>query len=693
MICRSGTLHQGNVYSFGQGFQCTIIATVALIALYSSHYTFPSQWMPTVVDEIVVDGSRLYDDFMQSISQRAPRYLAHNEIPHSIFAWNSLYHLHIYDDVFYGIVGHQSNSEALSVNFDEALENSLQISQSLLLTAGDMTVAIFADSSYFYIFDSHARNYAGIPDENGNAVLLCFETIEEVLAYIKLLYTGQQFNLSPVIFEAQQGRTNNFAQINSSIPQKKCRSNQLQQFVNNHTYNEMTTDYQVNETDVLRHFSTSSTSTDMHSDISHTDITNNETLKFEAINLAKKQKLKSIPSANDTLALFDHTYFSKKNEANINKRKTVHKFGASSSSQSVSKYQKDIGLLPKFECKCCQIFLFDNEVCHLRLETATSCALQITKSDAVCTNCFKEIKNDHFPRQSQSANFLDTGSVPSELYSLNSIEKRLVALIQVYMSIVKLPGGQYAERGSVINFQSPYINIASKLPVTDNLIAVKFADSLTLTNISCCIKPSKVLKALSWLKANNPLYKDCTFSLDEFDANDSQSTTPNMVDLEESSAIPCNYSVPNINISDVVNQKGILTLKKVASAPISPYDMQYGEEMAFPWLFPFGNNGFNSQRPMKISMREYFQLRLKQANGIFRKNITYLLNTVNVCDYKQLLSDIGVQMKIRKPGNNDSCLTAKDVTNLNNNPDIKKKFIYVHEEYSRYCSLLEKCFI
>ena len=95
------------------------------------------------------------------------------------------------------------------------------------------------------------------------------------------------------------------------------------------------------------------------------------------------------------------------------------------------------------------------------------------------------------------------------------------------------------------------------------------------------------------------------------DTNDSQSATLNMVDLEESSAIPCNYSVPNVNISDVVNQKEILTLKKVASAPISPYDMQYGEEMAFPWMFPFGNNGFNSQRPMKISMREYFQLRFK----------------------------------------------------------------------------------
>ena len=130
MICRSGTLHQGNVYGFGQGFQCTFIATVALIALYSPYYTLPSQWMPTVLDEIVLDGSRLYDDFMLSISQRHPRYLAHNEIPHSIFAWNSLYQLHIYDDLFYGIVGHANNPEPLSVNFDEALENSFQISQS-----------------------------------------------------------------------------------------------------------------------------------------------------------------------------------------------------------------------------------------------------------------------------------------------------------------------------------------------------------------------------------------------------------------------------------------------------------------------------------------------------------------------------------------------------------------------------------
>ena len=43
----------------------------------------------------------------------------------------------------------------------------------------------------------------------------------------------------------------------------------------------------------------------------------------------------------------------------------------------------------------------------------------------------------------------ETSAIPCALQRLNSIEK--------CMTVVQLPGGQYAERGSVVNFMSPYI--------------------------------------------------------------------------------------------------------------------------------------------------------------------------------------------------------------------------------------------
>ena len=331
-------------------------------------------------------------------------------------------------------------------------------------------------------------------------------------------------------------------------------------------------------------------------------------------------------------------------------------------------YEHSIQMCADYSCKSCHKFLFADKKKHLRQETDTSRAYKITVLDNLCQSCCNQIEMDKIPKFSFVGNMFDTGTIPTELKQLDSIEKRLIALIQVFMTIIQLPGGQYAERGSVVNFLSPYIDIACQLPAKDSIIAVKFVDAKPeVANIVSYISPVKIHQALLWLQFNNHLYTNCNIlNLPDTSSND-------FIDFEcmnESSIIATNYSVPNVKISDAVKEKDILNLKKISSAPISPYSMPYGEEMAFPWLFPEGVNGYLSQRPMKISLREYFHQRMNDFSGNFRKDLSYLLNSVNVCDNEKLRTDISIHMLMRKPQHENSAITVKDINNLQDNPDL-----------------------
>ena len=160
-------------------------------------------------------------------------------------------------------------------------------------------------------------------------------------------------------------------------------------------------------------------------------------------------------------------------------------------------YEHSIQMRGDYSCKRCHKFLFADKKKHLRQETDTSRAYKITVLDDLCQSCYNQIERDKIPKFSFVANMFDTGSIPTELEQLDIIERRLIALIQVFMTIIQLPGGQYAERGSVVNFLSPYIHIACQLPAKDSIIAVKFVDAKpAVANIVSYISPVKIHQAL-----------------------------------------------------------------------------------------------------------------------------------------------------------------------------------------------------
>ena len=147
--------------------------------------------------------------------------------------------------------------------------------------------------------------------------------------------------------------------------------------------------------------------------------------------------------------------------------------------------------------------------------------------------------------------------------------------------------------------------------------------------------------------------------------------------------------MPNIEISNVVNNSNapIHQLQRVQGAPISIYTCRDAEQMAFPWLFPDGTNGYKTSRDPPITTLDYFQTRLLSSNTCWASHIPYLFWCCNVIEQRRLNENISVAIRMRSFSGNartnsrsvcrqssDStshdCLTAGDLRDMSNNPEL-----------------------
>ena len=56
-----------------------------------------------------------------------------------------------------------------------------------MLVLDGYVIAVIKKSDFLYLFDSHARNSLGIPDENGTAVVLNFSELDEFQNHVETL--------------------------------------------------------------------------------------------------------------------------------------------------------------------------------------------------------------------------------------------------------------------------------------------------------------------------------------------------------------------------------------------------------------------------------------------------------------------------------------------------------------------------
>lgn len=64
---------------------------------------------------------------------------------------------------------------------------------------------------------------------------------------------------------------------------------------------------------------------------------------------------------------------------------------------------------------------------------------------------------------------------------------------------------------------------------------------------------------------------------------------------------------------------GVIKVPSIKENPVNVYEMDQGEEKAFPWLFPTGMVGFSHEREQKLSLTMYLKNRLYNYRGNFRK--------------------------------------------------------------------------
>ena len=149
---------------------------------------------------------------------------------------------------------------------------------------------------------------------------------------------------------------------------------------------------------------------------------------------------------------------------------------------------------------------FIDQICQFR-------KVSVDGKEWICRNCHICLKKGKLPTQAK-CNGLSLCKIPEELKDLNPLEVRLISQRIPFMKLVSLP------RGKQVGIQGPAVNVPTdldvvceqfpRLPTECQIISLKLKRKLDYRKayIHDYVYPEKVLKALDWLKQNNPLYKE-----------------------------------------------------------------------------------------------------------------------------------------------------------------------------------------
>ena len=276
----------------------------------------------------------------------------------------------------------------------------------------------------------------------------------------------------------------------------------------------------------------------------------------------------------------------------------------------------------------------------------------------LCQLCFASLKNFKIPACNRF-NRLDARSVPSVMKNLTFMEKRFIAQIHVFMTVLSLPaGGQYAQDGLCINFPVDFQELYQDLDCQNDkdIIIVKPASSTASENsqisIENVVRKTVLQNCLTWLKKHNRHYSNidismCTDKITHVQPELLESCE--QASLAQISFTPTNYVPKQSALSSLITKKSselpVICLKKQKTKPANMFSENEIEEVAFPWLFPYGVNGLKTNRKPTISVLQYFQNRLLSKENRWRKNATYIFWALNMYEQHKLQECISVAVR------------------------------------------------
>lgn len=149
-----GNIHQGSLSTLGMslsnGTQCTAIALVALI--FAASYS-PNQWASNDLNNIVIEGDRVYQRIVtEHFGGDTSRLPTHEDIPNVVNVFQSDLYFSVLH-TFYGIVdGSRPASDTDAHSIGDAVSQSLSVSHFVLGTFRDLTIGILqVENAFFYL--------------------------------------------------------------------------------------------------------------------------------------------------------------------------------------------------------------------------------------------------------------------------------------------------------------------------------------------------------------------------------------------------------------------------------------------------------------------------------------------------------------------------------------------------------------
>ena len=347
------------------------------------------------------------------------------------------------------------------------------------------------------------------------------------------------------------------------------------------------------------------------------------------------------------------------------------------------KYERSLRIGITDFCQICHVFLFADQVCtitakHTLQHQTTLTTAELTEGSTLCSKCFRHLRQNCQLIPYDLRN-MEAGMVPDCIQCLSTTEKRLISQIQSYLTILVLPGGQFAEKGMAIHFPLNLTNYCEQLNQlwSENVVLVtqeSNSTSVQIVDTKTVARMQPVRKALEWLKMHNTLYKDFSLSNEPISMHKEFSLAGlnfNSIydNLPQCSITSLDYTLPSADVASAMTMKKI-SLPVKFNEPKWIHDIEHGEELCFPWLFPYGQNGMAARRDPSLTLLQYYHQRLYNQDSRWRKNITYLMNSVNHYEQTKLRNDINIYMRVRKPGPAQQHLTAGNVSSIRDNPDL-----------------------
>lgn len=568
-----GNFHQGcipGLPAMSGGSQCTAIAVVALLFVafdlhgrtndnsqsmpVSLHSLYP--WESTVVDHVILEGDRLYSDIIENNFPDNPFHLlSYEDVPSELHVLGQEYLYLPVGTFVYGCVSSQyiDNVESGGVSLQSALNSMFENSNYGLLTIGSSTFALWCESDHFYMFDSHARNMLGEVDGNGAAVVLQFSELNSLVNHAEINYNGHIFNVVAIAFGKKPTNCTQTMEMDindsSTIVSNSSTSGLMPPTVSNEhmrsprvldTTGEFPVPLVSAVSDITLHHGRTRSDWLCRSaswlDHSYA-LFGKDTLN----NRKRRGKYRLTSTTMDSVSLGDLSSVLRDDllqENSLILMDTYPPLGAietvctstfaciapalsKEEEQVEAMYNKYIQETPCHVCFSCLKFLFADKIYHIKHQALDVCdELGITQSHDLCHFCFSKLSINKYPCINAAYNSLDPGIIPPVLVGLTRMEKRMISKIHVFMTVVVLPGGQFAEKGMAIDFPVDVhenINVLPRNSANCNVITLSYNGSSEQIAIDSVVRTEAAVSALTWLIENNACYENVTIDLDSFD--------------------------------------------------------------------------------------------------------------------------------------------------------------------------------